>query len=285
METINKKTLILETTALQIVSVIAWLWIVPIIDSLDSYSYGMATRALVTSFIPFALGIIVARNMPKVATLKRGKGALIIGSVILLLFLVFYIPLFPRLGHWYTWNSGLFRAIGFLLLGFGLNITEIFPQKPTFKTGAAILIGLYISYNLLLWASHNPHPDWMPLYYLVHILLALVRIVIVVALWKTLSADSVMQLCNKFPKCSLFLAGLFWGMFLVVPADSYAPRWLAILMFFLAPVFAYLMTVIVRLSVQMILYIVKGIISNKFWWFNSSCWWTNKDDNNERETA
>lgn len=285
METINKKTLILETTALQIVSVIAWLWIVPIIDSLDSYSYGMATRALVTSFIPFALGIIVARNMPKVATLKRGKGALIIGNVILLLFLVFYIPLFPRLGHWYTWNSGLFRAIGFLLLGFGLNITEIFPQKPTFKTGAAILIGLYISYNLLLWASHNPHPDWMPLYYLVHILLALVRIVIVVALWKTLSADSVMKLCNKFPKCSLFLAGLFWGMFLVVPADSYAPRWFAILMFFLAPVFAYLMTVIVRLSVQMILYIVKGIISNKFWWFNSCCWWTNKDDNNERETA
>ena len=39
MESFNK-TLISETTALQIVSVIAWLWVVPVIDSLDSYSYG-----------------------------------------------------------------------------------------------------------------------------------------------------------------------------------------------------------------------------------------------------
>lgn len=283
METINKKTLILETTALQIVSVIAWLWIVPIIDSLDSYSYGMATRALVTSFIPFALGIIVATNMPKVATLKRGKGALIIGSVILLLFLVFYIPLFPRLGHWYTWNSGLFRAIGFLLLGFGLNITEIFPKAPKFKIGVSLLIGLYIVYNLLIWGSHNTHPDWMSLYYLAHILLALIRVAIIVTLWKTLSADSVTALCNKFPKSSLFLAGLFWGMILVIPADEYAPRWLAILMFFLAPVFAYIMTVIVRLSIHLISYVVKGIISNKFWWFESCCWWITKEDNNEKE--
>ena len=76
METTNEKSLILETTALQIVYVIGWLWIVPIIDSLDSYSYGMATRAILTSFIAFALGIIVARNMPKVATLQRGRGAL-----------------------------------------------------------------------------------------------------------------------------------------------------------------------------------------------------------------
>ena len=59
MEALNKKSLIPETTALQIVSVISWLWIVPIIDSRDSYSYGMATRALVTSFIPFVLGITV----------------------------------------------------------------------------------------------------------------------------------------------------------------------------------------------------------------------------------
>ena len=279
METTNEKSLILETTALQIVCVIGWLWIVPLIDSLDSYSYGLATRAILTSFIAFALGIIVARNMPKVATLKRGRCALIIGSIILLLFLVFYIPLFPRLGHWYTWNSGLFRAIGFLLLGFGLNITEIFPKTPTFKTGAAILIGLYISYNLLLWASHNPHPDWMPLYYLAHILLALIRVAIIVTLWKTLSADSVTGLCNKFPKSSSFLAGLFWGMILVIPADHYAPRWLAILMFFLAPVFAYIMTVIVRLSIQLISYVVKGIISNKFWWFESCCWWIKKKSN------
>ena len=283
METIDKKSLILETTALQIVCVIGWLWVVPLIDSLDSYSYGMATRALVTSFIPFVLGITVSRNLPKIATLKRGRWALILGSVILLLFLVFYIPLFPRLGHWYIRHCGLFRAMGFILLGFGVSKTEIFHKAPTFKVGFALLIILYGIYNLLLLGTHNPHPDWMPLYYLSQMLLALVRIALIIALGKTLSADSVTKLCNKFPKCSLFLAGLFWGMFLVIPANEYAPRWLAILMFFMAPVFAYIMTVIVRLSVQLSYYVVKGLISNKFWWLELCCWWITKEDNNEKE--
>ena len=265
--------IISDTTPLQIICVIAWLWVVPVIDSLGSYSYGMATRALVTSFIPFVIGIIVARNMPKIATLKRGRGTLIIGSLILLLFLVFYIPMFPRLGHWYTWNSGLFRAIGFLLLGYGLSITGMFHKTLTFKTGLALLIGLYIIYNLLLWGSHNPHPDWMPLYYLAHMLLALVRVAIIVALWKTLSVGSVMELCNKFPKCSLFLAGLFWGMFLVIPANDYAPRWLAILMFFLSPVVAYIMTIIVRIIYQLVIYLIKGLIKNKVWIRESYKWW------------
>ena len=283
MEALNKKSLILETTALQIVCVIGWLWIVPLIDSLDSYSYGLATRAILTSFIAFALGIIVARNMPKVATLKRGRCALVIGIVILLLFLVFWVPLFQRLGHWYTRNCALFRAAGFLLLGFGLSVTEIFPKSAKFKIGVSLLIGLYIVYNLLLWGCHNTHPDRMSLYYLAHILLALIRVAIIVTLWNTLSADSVTGLCNKFPKSSSFLAGLFWGMILVIPADVYAPRWLAIVMFFLAPVFAYIMTVIVRLSIQLISYIVKGVISNKFWWFESCCWWITKEDNIDNE--
>ena len=283
MEALNKKSLIPETTALQIVSVISWLWIVPIIDSLDSYSYGLATRAILTSFIAFALGIIVARNMPKVATLKRGRCALIIGSIILLLFLVLWVPLFPRLGYWYTRPCALFRAIGFLLFGFGLSVTEIFPKAAKFKIGVSLLIGLYIVYNLLLWGCHNTHPDRMSLYYLAHILLALIRVAIIVTLWKTLSADSVTELCNKFPKSSSLFAGLLWGMILGIPADNSAPRWLAILMFFLAPVFAYIMTVIVRLSVQLISYVVKGIISNKFWWFESCCWWITKEDNIDNE--
>jgi hypothetical protein len=217
--------------------------------------------------------------MPKVATLKRGRCALVIGIVILLLFLVFWVPLFQKLGHWYTRNCALFRAAGFLLLGFGLSETEIFPKSAKFKIGVSLLIGLYIVYNLLIWGSHNTHPDWMSLYYVALILLALIRVAIIVTLWKTLSADSVTELCNKFPKSSSFLAGLFWGMILVIPADHYAPRWLAILMFFLAPVFAYIMTVIVRLSIQLISHVVKGIISNKFWWFESCCWWIKKKSN------
>lgn len=84
MESFNKK-LISETTALQIVSVIAWLWVVPVIDSLDSYSYGMATRALITSFIPFVLGVTASVYFPNVATPKRGKQALITGCIVFLL--------------------------------------------------------------------------------------------------------------------------------------------------------------------------------------------------------
>jgi hypothetical protein len=277
----TQKKIISETTPLQIICVIAWLWVVPVIDSLDSYTYGMATRAILTSFIAFALGIIVARNMPKVATLKRGRCALVIGIVVLLLFLVFWVPLFQRLGHWYTRNCALFRASGFLLLGFGLSITEVLRKTPTFKTGVAVLLGLYIIYNLLLWGSHNPHPDRMPLYYLAHMLLALVRIAIIVALWKTLSAGSVMEFCNRYRKCSSLFAGLFWGMFLVMPVGSYASGGIAVLMLFLAPIFAYIMTVAVRFLVRLTMYVVKGVLANRFWWLESCRWWLDKEDNSE----
>ena len=54
-----------ETTALQIVAVIAWLWVMPVIDMFESYSYGSATISLIRSYVPFVLGIILAVNIPK----------------------------------------------------------------------------------------------------------------------------------------------------------------------------------------------------------------------------
>ena len=154
----------------------------------------------------------------------------------------------------------------------------MFPKQISFTKGVLILVLQYIVYNLLLWGSHNPHPDYMFLYNLSHILLALVRIAIIVTLWKTLSADAVTKFLGKSPKISSIVAGLFWGMILVVPANDYAPRWLAILMFLIAPLFAYIMTVIVRLSVQLVMYVLKGIWANKFWWIESCCWWVNNEN-------
>jgi hypothetical protein len=277
MESFNKK-LISETTALQIVSVIAWLWVVPVIDFLDSYSYGMATRALITSFIPFVLGVTASVYFPKFATPKRGRLALITGSIILIFTLVFYVQIFHYISGWYLRHWALFRFVGFAFLGYGLMTLKVFPKQISFTKGVLILVLQYIVYNLLLWGSHNPHPDYMFLYNLSHILLALVRIAIIVTLWKTLSADAVTKFLGKSPKISSIVAGLFWGMILVVPANDYAPRWLAILMCLIAPLFAYIMTVIVRLSVQLVMYVLKGIWANKFWWIESCCWWVNNEN-------
>lgn len=63
MESLKKLTT--ETTALQIVAVIAWLWVMPAIDMLESYSYGSATIFLIRSYIPFVLGVILAVNSPE----------------------------------------------------------------------------------------------------------------------------------------------------------------------------------------------------------------------------
>ena len=283
MEALNKKSLILETTALQIVSVVAWLWIVPIIDSFDSYSYGMATRALIISFIPFVVGVIAAVAFPHYTTRRRSRSALIAGCILLAITLVFFVIIYQELYlDWWLLRSFVFlRTLGFALVGYALQTIGTGKQL-TFKTGLMILIVLYIIYNLLIWGMNNVPCHYMPLYRLANIAYALVRIAIVVVLWKTLSADSVTLFLSKFPKISLLVAGLFWGMFLVMPANTYSPGWLAILMLFMAPVVAYIMTVIVRFSVRLVMYVVKGVLTNRFWWLNSCCWWI-KEDSNERD--
>ena len=166
----------------------------------------------------------------------------------------------------------IFRVFGFILLGYGLEGLYS-GKKCSFKVGLAMLIILYTSYNLLIWGMNNVPCQYMPLYRLANIAYALVRIAIVVALWKTLSANSVTNLISRFPKCSILVAGLFWGMFLVIPADRYSPRWLAILMLCLAPLLAYINTVLIRFSVKLIGWVFKGIVSNRGWWKEVCLWW------------
>ena len=272
-----------ETTAMQIVCVIAWLWVIPVIDSLESYSYGAATKALITSFIPFVIGIISAVSLPEGITRKYGRAALIIGCVILAFSLVLYVQLlyFPYGFHLYSYNCGLFRIIGFILLGYGLRTTDAFSEPMSFKTGVLVLFVLYVTYNLLLWGTNNPHPDWMFLYHLSNILFAMARIAIVIVLWKTLSTDSVAVFLDKKPRLSLLVAGLLWGMFFVKPVDSYESRWVAVTMLILSPLYAYVMTVLVRFAAKSLIYLLKGVWTNKCWWRESCCWWTDKSRTQE----
>lgn len=45
------------------------------------------------------------------------------------------------------------------------------------------------------------------------------------------------------------------------------------ILFFLAPVIAYIMTIIVRILFQIICYLIKGLIKNKFWIREAYKWW------------
>lgn len=272
--TLNKKHILAETAAIQIFSVISYLWVVPVIESLDSYTYGMATRALIISFLPFVIGVTAAVSFPNFTSPRKSRWALIIGFILLTISLVFYVIIHQEInmGWWFYRSIALLRILGFTLLGYGLQ--EIYSnQKWTFKAGVAILVILYIIYNLLIWGMNNVPCQYMALYRLANIAYGLVRIAIVIVLWKTLSANSVANLLSKIPKISLLVAGLFWGMFLVLPANRYSPRWLAILMLILAPAFAYIYSVVIRFAVKIVNYLRKGLISEKFWCKEVCCWW------------
>ena len=282
---LNKTNLPLETAAIQIVSVFAWLWAVPVIDSLDSYTYGMATRAIIISFISFVIGIVAASTFPNFISPRKSRWALIIGCILLSISLVFYVIIHQEIyiGWWFYRSIALLRILGFTLLGYGLQ-TIYSNQKWTFKAGVVVLVILFVISNLLIWGMNNVACQYMSLYRLANIAYTLVRIAIVIALWKTLSADSVTDFLRRIPKLSVFIAGLFWGMFLVLPADRYSPRWLAIIMLILAPAFAYVYSVIIRLAVKVIRYLIKGLISEKFWWKDVCCWW-GQDSHEEKKNC
>lgn len=272
--TSNNKQILLRTAAIQIVSVVAWLWVIPIIDSLNSYTYGTATNWLIISFILFVMGVIAAVNFPNFTTNRISKSVLITGSVLLAITLVFYHILNREV--YIGWRLSGFipflRMLGFAMLGYGLQGTSD-GKKLSFKVGLSVVVVLYIIYNLLQWGLNNQQSYHIFLSDLVDILYALLRVMIVVVLWKTLSADSVTCFLSRVPKCSLLVAGLFWGMFFVIPANKYLQRWLAILMLILAPVFAYICSVVVRFAIKLIAYLIRGLISEKFWWKEVCCWW------------
>ena len=280
----KQNTGISDVTASLIVSVIAWLWVLPVIDSLDSYTYGMATRAIIISFIPFVIGVVAAVAFPNFTSPRKSRWALIIGCILLSITVVFYVIIYQELflGWWFIDSIAFLRILGFALMGYAMQ-TITTDKALTFKAGLAILIILYTIYNLLIWGMNNVPCQYMPMYRLANIAYGLVRIAIVVALWKTLSADSVTDFLRRIPKVSVFVAGLFWGMFLVLPADRYSPKWLAIMMLILAPAFAYVCSAVIRFTVKVIIYLIKGLISEKFWWKDVCCWWRQESYEDSKE--
>lgn len=267
----NKRERLLETAAIQIVAVFAWLWIVPVIDSFDSYSYGTATRGVILSLIPFVIGVIAAVNFSNSTNNNLSRYAIIVGCILLLTCLVFYIPLYKEITWTLVRYCRYLRLLGFAFLGYGLQAASS-RRQISFKCGVIILIALYLIYNLLIWGMNNLSSIYMPLYNLANMAHALVRLALVVFLWKTLSVDSVKTLMAKFSKISLLIAGLFWGMFFVIPANQYAPKWLAILMTLLAPIVAYVFSVIIRFTIKVIKLLVK-VLSNRSWWKDVYLWW------------
>ena len=272
--TLNKKHILLETAAIQIFSVLAYLWAVPVIESLDSYTYGTATRALIMSFLPFVIGVIAAVSFPRISSPRTNRCALIIGSILLSITVVFYVIINQELffGRWFIRSIGFLRILGFVLLGYGLQ-ARCSGKKWTFKAGMVALIVLYGIYNLLIWGINNVPCQYMAQYRIANMAYGLVRIAIVVALWKTLSADSVTRILGRSPKISTLVAGLFWGMFFVIPANKFAPLWLAVLMLVLAPAIAYVWSVLIRFAFKAIAYLIKGLVSERCWWKEVCCWW------------
>ena len=275
--TLNKKHILLETAAIQIFFVLAYLWAVPVIESLDSYTYGTATRGLIMSFLPFVIGVIAAVSFPNFTSHRKSRCALILGCVLLSITVIFYVIIHQILfwDRWFIGSIAFLRILGFALLGYGLK-ARYSGKKWTFKAGMVTLIVLYGIYNLLIWGMNNVPCQYMALYRIANMAYGLVRIAIVVALWKTLSADSVTRILGRSPKISMLVAGLFWGMFFVIPANKFAPLWLAVLMLALAPAIAYVWSVLVRFALKTIAYTFKGLVSEKFWWKEVCCWW--RDD-------
>ena len=197
MITSNNRQTLLETAAIQIVAVLSWLWVVPVIDSLDSYSYGTATRALILSLIPFVIGAVAAVRFSGSAVSRLGRYSLIISSILLLICIVLYSPLYKLISWSLVRYCRFLGMLGFLFLGYGLNGVTT-RRHLSFKSWLVILIALYIIYNLLVLVMNNIPSIYMPLYQLANMAYGLVRIAIVVVLWKTLSVDSVKAFICKF---------------------------------------------------------------------------------------
>ena len=184
MESLKKLTT--ETTALQIVAVIAWLWVMPAIDMLESYSYGSATIFLIRSYIPFVLGVILAVNIPRKVNERIWKPIFIIGCIILL-----FTIILQRMMWQLCWVSFTYelRIVGLTFFGYGLRLYARLPKLKSFGVGVLLLMLLYGVYNLLIYWGHNIHPKDIYLWLARDIIYGVTHIAIIVLLYKTLSTE------------------------------------------------------------------------------------------------
>lgn len=244
-----------ETTALQVIVAAVWLWLIPAVNLLDSDTYGGATIALMRCFIAFALGVVLAARLPERIVGKTGTALLWVAVVLLLLTCSTNMnirPLFHR-------NALLIKYIGFILLGYGLRAGKVSYRPKSFVQGLLWLVLLYVAYNLLVFLRLNLDPTMVLVWFQFDVVRLAVEVAIVFVAWKTISLDSVTRFLGKAPRLFAVAAGLVWGMFFLVPAHFYEGQWLCVLMFFLAPVFAFINTIVLLFLAKLVVTLYQRI--------------------------
>ena len=263
----------LKTTALQAISVVAWLWVKPAIGSLSLYGFGASTASMLQDVVFFIAGVVLATYVPSKIGRKVAVPALAAGVLLVISYLFFHELYWPNIAE-HRWLVGITLELGMPLIGFGLGVMNISWKLKSFTWSLCVLIALYAIY-----LGHQYSARFIPFemlvptkaYYLIYLIL---RISIAIQLWRTMTTDSVIQAFDKIPKLAKFVAGLFWGMFLVIPAGRCSEFYEDVIMLLLAPVFAYVMTVLLRaIYTAIIRNLSRFARSEQADWKNILCWW------------
>lgn len=261
-----------ETTALQAISVIAWLWAKPAADALDSYGFWSSTASLIKVVVLFVAGVVISSYFPS----KYGKKVAIpvlIASIFLLISYVFFYDLYLH----NIWRSrflvGLLTILGMPLLGFSLGALKISWRPKSFVVAVCVLILFYVAYWGEFSLCRYIPIEAKSLWNLYSLMTYVIQIAIAIQFWRTMSMECVRQSIERIPKLTKFVAGLFWGMFLVFPADRYSPAYEAIIMLLLSPLFAYIFTVLLRAIYTLMQNLVRLARSERPDWKNIICWW------------
>lgn len=271
-----------KTTALQAIAVVAWLWVKPAINPSGFYGSGYTTAYLIKSVVCFIVGLVVATYVPPKVGRKLAVPALVAGALLAVSYL-FSDELYRPHIFEYRWLVGIIIKLGLPLIGFGLGAMRISWKPRSFAWSLGVLLALYAMYLGNEYLSR-----YIPIdeYYYgegeVHILvimkvylliLYVLQVFIGIQLWRLMSLDCVIQAFEKIPKLTNCVAGLFWGMFLVPPAGGCSEFYEDVIMLLLAPVIAYIITVLLRAIYTAICNLIRFARSEQADWKNIFCWW------------
>lgn len=271
-----------ELTALQAITVVAWLWAKPVADSLDLYGFGDSMALLIKYVVYLLAGVVVATYVPSKTQGKFAVPALGAG-VLLIISYLFFDELYRDYIHQCRWLVGLIGILGFPLLGLGMGCMRISWKPKSFACAVCMLIaflalylghqyaGRFISIEVLSHIETGIHEMVLTKSYL--LLYYILQISIAIQLWRVMTMDCVIQMFERIPKLTKCVAGLFWGMFLVVPAGRCSEFYEDVIMLLLAPVVAYVMTVLLRAIYTVIRNLVRCSRPDKSDWKSILCWW------------
>ena len=271
-----------KTTALQVIAVVAWLWAKPIADSLHLYGFGASIASMIKYVVCFIAGVVLATYVPSKIESKIAVPALVAG-VLLIISYLFYDELYFSHIHECRWLVSVISILGIPLLGFALGATRISWKPKSFTWSFCMLIvffamylghqysGRFIPFEMLVHGEAEAHAKVLTkVYYLIYFIL---QISIAIQLWRTMTMDIVIQAFEMIPKLTKCVAGLFWGMFLVIPAGRCSEFYEDVIMLLLAPVVAYVMTVLLRAIYTVIRNLVRCSRPDKSDWKRILYWW------------